>query len=394
MASARKKNGKWYYRITITNGNGTHKYIERGSFKTKREAIEAGVIKERAIKNGEDISRQKFMSFNFLAEEWLTSSRLIYKTSTILDYRTDLNNRILPVIGDYDIHAITRYSCQEIINKMVGDHLTRNYIIEVKSTMSRCFRYAIEMGYLKENPCKNLIIPEKRSRVYATLNKEKEHYSVPKETLKLIFEKYHEGTNAFIALLLSYRLGLRKGEIFGLTIEDIDIPNNTVHIRRQLQYDKSVHKYYVTDPKYCNPGSGRDVTIDDNTADILKRHINLVKSFKSAPLYFIDKDGYLTEKETSKLFHPLNIFIRSGKMLTPTVINGVMVWVQANVDPNWTIHAMRHTHASECIAAGMSPVSVQKRLGHKNLTTTYKYYIHETETQVTEAHDIIEKMFS
>lgn len=63
------------------------------------------------------------------------------------------------------------------------------------------------------------------------------------------------------------------------------------------------------------------------------------------------------------------------------------------MDPNWDFHAFRHTHASECIAAGMSPVSVQKRLGHKNLATTYKYYVHETEEQVQNSADILEEMW-
>lgn len=37
MASARKKNGRWYYRITIMVGDGKKKYIERGSYPTYYE---------------------------------------------------------------------------------------------------------------------------------------------------------------------------------------------------------------------------------------------------------------------------------------------------------------------------------------------------------------------
>ena len=36
-------------------------------------------------------------------------------------------------------------------------------------------------------------------------------------------------------------------------------------------------------------------------------------------------------------------------------------------DSDWDFHMLRHTHASELIAAGVSPLSVQKRLGDSRL---------------------------
>jgi integrase len=77
---------------------------------------------------------------------------------------------------------------------------------------------------------------------------------------------------------------------------------------------------------------------------------------------------------------------------TTRVIHGHESYIDVS-DPNWCFHHLRHAHASECLAAGMSPVSVQKRLGHRSLNTTFKTYIHETETQVTESRDILEKMY-
>jgi integrase len=64
------------------------------------------------------------------------------------------------------------------------------------------------------------------------------------------------------------------------------------------------------------------------------------------------------------------------------------------VDPLWDFHMLRHTHASECIAAGMPPESVRKRLGHKRLDTTYRFYVHETEDQSDRAKSVLEVMFA
>lgn len=42
----------------------------------------------------------------------------------------------------------------------------------------------------------------------------------------------------------------------------------------------------------------------------------------------------------------------------------------------YSIHSLRHTHASMLISAGVSIQSVAKRLGHGNTETTQRTYIH------------------
>lgn len=146
MATAREKNGKWYYRITLTVGDGTHKYIERGSWKTKREALDAGKKAEVKIKEGEDIGRVKIMLFNFLAEEWLKSSESTYKDTTIEGYRKELKLHILPYLGDYQIKAITSKQLQAVIDKGAAMR-TRHSLSKTKACMSQCFKYAMRNGY-------------------------------------------------------------------------------------------------------------------------------------------------------------------------------------------------------------------------------------------------------
>ena len=44
--------------------------------------------------------------------------------------------------------------------------------------------------------------------------------------------------------------------------------------------------------------------------------------------------------------------------------------------PRIGIHGLRHTHASLLFSAGISILSISKRLGHANTTTTEKVYVH------------------
>ena len=44
--------------------------------------------------------------------------------------------------------------------------------------------------------------------------------------------------------------------------------------------------------------------------------------------------------------------------------------------PKVTFHALRHTHASQLIAAGLDVVAVSRRIGHSNPTVTLTVYAH------------------
>jgi integrase len=44
--------------------------------------------------------------------------------------------------------------------------------------------------------------------------------------------------------------------------------------------------------------------------------------------------------------------------------------------PRVSFHALRHTHASALIAAGVDVVAIARRLGHANPTVTLRIYAH------------------
>lgn len=400
MATARERNGKWYYRITLTVGDGSHKYIERGSWKTKREALEAGRRTEIKLKDGEDEDRPKFILFNFLADEWLINSESTYKETTIEGYKKELKLNILPFLANYQIRAITSKQLQEIIDKGTVKH-TRNGLSKTKSCLNQCFKYAVRNGYLKTNPMVNVYMPEPRSKINSQMKPKREIRTLDKEEIDAIFKRFPEGHSDYIPLLLGYRCGLRIGEAFAVSIDDIDFKNKKLNVKRQIQYNNH-NQLYFTDPKYCLPGEGRDIDLDENTLQILKRHVDKILRlmipcrFKA---YYIDSNGILNEKSGAKI-NLLNIRLTDGSFISPRTIMHVGRIIHGqegkfdHIDPLWDFHAMRHTHASECFTAGMSMVSVQHRLGHKNLATTMKYYIHETSTQKTESRDIINTMFN
>lgn len=401
MASTRKHGSKWYYRITVPNGDGTKHYIERGSFKTKKEAYEAGLKAEDLLKNGENLQSRKYIPFNFLAQEWLENSESKYKQSTIQGYRKELKSTILPYLGERDIKGISSRTCQQVLDQAVKQNHTRNRLSRVRACMSQCFKYAVKMGYLKESPMTNVSLPEIRSVISTNLKPPREMRALPKEEIAAIFNRFPEGSSDYIPLLLGYKAGLRLGEAFGLFVEDFDPDTGVLHLRRQIQYDEPKNQLYLTDLKWCRPGTGRDIKLDSATCLYLTQWIKKLLAAKTVmnhKIYYVDDAGYVNQEQNGRVINFLNVRLSNGTYISPRTIQHVGRVIHGKegkfdyVDPNWDFHALRHTHASECIAAGMSPVSVQKRLGHKNLATTYRYYIHETEAQAEESELILENL--
>lgn len=268
--------------------------------------------------------------------------------------------------------------------------------------MSRIFKYAVRNGYLKNDPSKNVYLPEIRSKVSQRIKPLRVTVALPKEEIDAIFRRFPEGHPDFIPLLLGYRCGLRLGEAFGLLMNDVDLRNRCIYVKRQIQYDEEHNKLYFSDPKYCNPNEYRTIYLDNDTWRILSRHINKIEQCRSVmhhQIYYVTKERYLTMEPSDKPIFLLNVRPEDGTYISPRTMQHVSRVIHGKtssfdyIDINWDFHALRHTHASECIAAGMSPVSVQKRLGHKNLETTYRYYVHETDTQMEESKNILETMY-
>jgi integrase len=53
--------------------------------------------------------------------------------------------------------------------------------------------------------------------------------------------------------------------------------------------------------------------------------------------------------------------------------------------PRIRLHDLRHSHATQLLAAGVHPKIVQERLGHASITTTLDLYSHVTSTMQGDA---------
>ena len=146
-------------------------------------------------------------------------------------------------------------------------------------------------------------------------------------------------------LLCAVLTGMRRGELFGLRWEDVDLESHRLFIRRALWRGR-----------FVTPKSRRSRrTID--LAPTLRAALTKLSSRFQGDLVFCSADG--------KAVDPDNFIHRDW----------VRVLRRAGLR-RIRFHDLRHTYASLLIAQGAHPKYIQAQLGHASIQTTLDRYGH------------------
>ena len=145
-----------------------------------------------------------------------------------------------------------------------------------------------------------------------------------------------------IASLVDKLRGWRLGEVLALRWNRVDLDGKMIQVREALEQTKLFGVRFKP-PK--SKAGRRDVTLPDILVDALREHL---------------------------LF--ANIV---GKPLSPTAVSTAWADFAESIGiPAVTFHALRHTHASQLIDAGVDIVTISKRLGHAKPDITLRVYAH------------------
>ncbi len=145
--------------------------------------------------------------------------------------------------------------------------------------------------------------------------------------------------------MLVAKTGLRFSEVLALTPQDFDFAHQSIFVNKTWDY-KGDGGFLPTK----NRSSIRKVPIDWQT---VIQFSELIKNLPNGEPIFIKE-----------------------KVYNSTVNDILMRYCKKAKIPVISIHGLRHTHASLLLFAGVSIVSVARRLGHSSMKTTQKTYLH------------------
>lgn len=235
--------------------------------------------------------------------------------------------------------------------------------------------YAFEIGEIERNPVSKVRPPKPvRKRREVSLDgdfdfgdDDGEVQTIPRENVFALIESFEnppglcQPSPVLNALFFTaYATGMRRGELLGLTWRDIDFAAGVLSVRRAIYWPGGVEKPVVKEPKTT---SGRRT---------IKLSPALVAKLKQwhARLEAIAKEA--GRKVPSVVFPNLDTF---GPFRPDTASNAFRARAKA-LGFTANLHALRHTHASELLAAREPVHIVSKRLGHADVATTLRIYAH------------------
>ena len=172
--------------------------------------------------------------------------------------------------------------------------------------------------------------------------------------------------------------GARRGEILGLKWNRVDFEGNKIHICNSILYSPDVGIYEST-PKTAT--SDRFVSLPAETMQLLKQYRVWQAQERLRLGEYYQDQGFLFAQDNGKPMHPDSVTDWLKKF---SKRHGLQ-----HINP----HAFRHTMASMLYFNGVDSVSISKRLGHAQVSTTANIYAHVMEEADQKNADILADVF-
>lgn len=359
---------RYYWRIYI---NGTP--VERSA--NSRPALDAKVDQlKQSLSNGYDPTIRLLADF---AQMYLRVGTNNLKPRTHNWYESIIRLYISDSpLGNQSIQDITPMEIEAFLANLKGK-LSNSYINGIKRCLSVIFSAAVKQGYLSQNPCNAVKAPPTKKRfIYIpSKNQVREWLAIAKSGEYLNVSQYPENDaqilmrkQFYVVLLLAFFSGIRRGEAYSLTWDNVDTQYGRIHIKTTL--DLNPTKGHEPLPKTLR--SIRSISISQNV-------LNALRDWKILQDTYAKKYGNLYDNKDNIVFPNTVGHYNSYSNLNRGYWNKFRRYVDSCPnDYHW--HDIRHWHVSYLVSIGVKIGEITRRLGHSDPSVTYRIYTHAFDT--------------
>ena len=269
--------------------------------------------------------RRAPLHFEAFYHEWQRTTSPLLRPATRRFYNEKATSHLLPYFGAKRLTDIGTLDIQLFLNQKARKY-SRSGLQHMKATLSRLFSDAVAWRYVRDNPVRNVRLPNARLAP-------PQPYLTPEQVRQLVFALREPYRTLVLTAVLT---GLRPSELFGLYWTDLDFEKQTMQISRS---------YYMGEfglPKTNK--SRRMLLMPTVLAQALKNHRERSK------------------RKTSELVFST----RQGKPIDPSRVLKKAVYpvLEELKMPRVGWRAFRHTVATLLQHLGVSVKVAQDQLGH------------------------------
>lgn len=272
------------------------------------------------------------------AETWLERMTPTWRATTAGTVTNSIERHVLPVLGDRRVSSLRKTDVEALCASL---GLSAATVGTVHQHLSQMLASAVEDGLIPRNPASRARLPKRelpRVQPIAPAVIAKIAAALP-DWLK-------------VAVPLGIGVGLRQGEMSGLTVDRLDMLRKTLRVDRQL-VDR--HVEVPTHAPVKTASSNRTVPLAQFVVDALADHL---ARFPTDTADFVVRDPEGRPVNSSRFGYPWRAACKA-----------------AGVD-GLGYHSLRHTFASTLLSRGVSVKAVADWLGHSSPVITLQTYAH------------------
>lgn len=292
-----------------------------------------------ALARGANVTTARVDTFNEFFDRWL-SDRVAY--AEIRDTTADLYRRQVRHFQRLLGHKrLTDFTRTDIDNAWRALLKTNNppHVRDIAKCVKTVFAGATQAGLIPVNVAALAKTPQnKRAPKETTLDKDQ---------MALLIERSKEWGPLGLAVRFALATGCRRGEICGLQWQDVDFDKNTVSIRRAVRDLNG--KSLIGPPK--TKASMRTITVPAALLEELRQAKG-------------DATDWVFPSTKGHVYSPIYLTHQVGYRFRQIGLK------------DFSLHDLRHAHATFLLQNRMPLKAVSQRLGHGNVTVTLGIYTH------------------
>ncbi len=358
----KRSDGRWEARITIAGK-------QRSVYGKTREIVARKMRDAMSeAERGLPVADQRTQLQTYL-REWLENTvKLTVRPKTYESYEGHIRLYIEPAIGKVPLVKLTLSHVQQLMNGMLERGLSPRTVIHTRATLRRALGQAHKWGLVSRNVAA-LVDPPKAPR--------SEVMPLTPEQARLFLDAI-EGDRFEALYHVALALGMRQGEILGLTWSNVDLSAGTLRVKQALQ--KINGEWQLVEPK--TKRSRRTLPLPATVASKLREHrarqnrarLNAGDRWQDWGLVFTTGigtplDGVNVNKHFQRTLAALGL-------------------------PKQRFHDLRHACATFLLTQGLSPRVVMETLGHSQISVTMDTYSHVMPELQREAADRMDELLN